>query len=107
MRIDDRRLFPYPVLTARRDDYKTCKFTAELKPSFEAADNLILDVDFSTDCAEIKNLIAEGDAEYLLHVECPATIERLYLVAFIVLRRDVKNFSCKDWNEDFDWLSFE
>lgn len=28
-------------------------------------------------------------------------------MAFIVLRRDVKNFFCDDWNEDFDGLTFD
>ena len=32
--------------------------------------------------------------------------DKLYFVGFIVLRRDVKNFSCNDWNDDFDGLSF-
>lgn len=128
MRIEDRRLFTYPVLAAGRDDYKTCKFSAELKSSVDAANNLVFDVKFSTNCAEIRRLIANGDAEYFLHMECPTTIyrngfgravenfsckipmslvkEKLYLAAFITLRRDIENFSCKDWNEDFGGLTF-
>ncbi len=129
MKIDDRRLFTYPVLAEGRDDYKSCKFSAEMKVSSGDANNFVLEINFSTDCAELKKLIEGGDAEYLLHVECPATIyreietrslenfscniplslikEKLYPAIFIVLRRDIKNFSCKDWNEDFDWLSFD
>ena len=128
MKINADRLFPYPMLAEGRDDYKTCKFDAKIKPSYDAADNLILESNFSTDCAEIKNLIADGSAEYLLHVECPATIYRetfnqsrenflckvplnrvkknLDCVALIVLRKDVENFSCRDWNDDFTWLTF-
>lgn len=128
MQIKDDRLFTYPVLAEGRDDYKTCKFSAEMKRSPDA-NNLVLEITFSTDCAEIKKLIADGDAEYLLHVECPTTLyresfnrssenlsckiplsllkENVYCVAFIVLRRDIKNFRCKDWNADFEWLSFD
>lgn len=130
MKIEARRLFTYPVLAEGRDDYKTCKFFAKAQPhpTADAANNLIFDVDLSTDCAEINQLISSGDAEYLFHVECPTTIyreifnhavgkfscriplsfvkDKLYFVGFIVLRRDVKNFSCNDWNEDFDGLSF-
>lgn len=130
MKIEPRRLFTYPVLAEGRDDYKTSKFFAKVTPQpvVDAAGNLVFDVDLSTDCAELNRLIATGDAEYLLHVECPATIYRkvfnhavgnftckiplslvkdtLYLVAFIVLRRAV-NFSCDDWNDDFDGLSFD
>ena len=129
MKIKDSRLFTYPVLAEGRDDYKTCKFAAKVENSTDAANNLVFDVDLSTDCAEINRLIATGDAEYLFHVECPTTIyreifthvvgdfsckipssfvkDKLYRVAFIVLRRDVKNFSCDDWNDDFDGLSFD
>ena len=128
MQIKDDRLFTYPVLAEGRDDYRTCKFSAEMKHSNET-NNLVLEINFSTDCAEIKELIANGDAEYLLHVECPTTIyrasfnrsfenlsckiplsllkETVYCVAFIVLCRDIKNFRCKDWNADFEWLSFD
>lgn len=132
MKIENRRLFTYPVLSSDgRDDYKTCKFFAEAKPNTtaDAAGNLIFDVKLSTDCAEINRLIATGDAEYLFHVECPTTIyrkifthavgefvckiplrdvkDKLYSAGFIVLRRDVKNFSCADWNDDFDGLTFD
>ena len=130
MKIEARRLFTYPVLAEERDDYKTCKFTAAAKYSYDtdAAGNLIFEVNLSTDCAEINRLLAGGDAEYLFHVECPATIyrqafthsvgefvckiplshvkEKIYRATFIVLRRD-KNFFCRDWNDDFDGLSFD
>ena len=128
MKIDNRRLFTYPVLADGRDDYKTCKFTADVASSFDAANNLRLEVSCQTNCAEINRLIANGDAEYLLHVECPSTFYRgvtarsaknfsctiplacvkkeLDITAFVVLRRDVKNFFCDDWNEDFSGLTF-
>ena len=131
MKIEPRRLFTYPVLAEERDDYKACKFfaKAESQPTADAAGNLIFDVNLSTDCAEINRLIAGGNAEYLFHVECPATIyrqifthavgnftckiplslvkDKLYLAAFIVLRHDMKDFFCDDWNDDFDGLSFD
>lgn len=129
MKIDNRRLYTYPVLADGRDDYKTCKFIADVAPSFDEANNLRLEIFCQTDCAEINRLIASGDAEYLLHVECPSTIYRevtarsvenfsctipldcvkkeLDLTVFVVLRRDVKNFFCDDWNEDFSGLNFK
>lgn len=129
MKIEAHRLFTYPVLAEGRDDYKTCKFSAEMKPSVDAAGNLIFVVNLSTDCAEINRLLAGGDAEYLFHAECPTTIyrqafthsvgeflckislssvkEKIYRAAFIVLRRDIKNFFCRDWNDDFNGLSFD
>ena len=128
MKLDNRRLYTYPVLADGRDDYKTCKFIADVAPSFDAANNLRLEIFCQTDCEEINRLIASGDAEYLLHVECPSTIYRevttrsvenfsctipldfvkkeVDITAFVVLRRDVKNFFCDDWNEDFSGLDF-
>ena len=76
MKIDDRRLFTYPVLAAGRDDYKTCNFSAEMKISSDDANNFVLEINFSTDCAEINRLIEGGEAKYLLHIECPATLYR-------------------------------
>ena len=128
MKIENSRLFTYPVLAAGRDDYKTCQFSADIKISSDTTDNLIFEFSCSTDCAEIKQLIENGDAEYLLHVECPTTAYReiftrslenfsckvprnnvkkeLYFVAMIVLRRDVKNFQCTGLNEDFGGINF-
>ncbi len=70
MKIENRRLFTYPVLSSDgRDDYKTCKFFAEAKPhtNADAAGNLIFDVNLSTDCAEISRLIANETAEFGFH----------------------------------------
>ena len=128
MKIDNRRLFTYPVLAEERNDYKTCAFLAEMKVSSDAANNIVLDFDFVTDCAEIKNLIGKGDAEYLFHAECAATIYRetfrssvekfsckiprdrvkkeINCVALIVSRRDIENFQCGDWSEDFGEINF-
>lgn len=128
MKIDNRRLFTYPVLAEERNDYKTCRFTAELGISSDVASNIVFNFNFSTDCAEIKNLIIKGDAEYLFHLECPATIYRevfrssienfsckiprdrvkkeINCVGMIMLRRDIKNFQCADWNEDFGGINF-
>ena len=128
MQIDFRRLYTHPVLAAGRDDYKTCTFAAQIKHLIIAG-NLILNVTFRTDCAEMERLIAEGDATYILHAECAATIcreiftsaaenftctiptdrikQHLDCMAFIALTRDVENFSCADWNDDFKGLTFD
>ena len=128
MKIDINRLYTYPVLADGRDDYKTCTFTADVTLSFDTNDNLILNVNFSTNCAEINRLIASGDAEYLLHVEsslafyretftssaekfsCAIKLARLKknldCLALIVLKKNVNGFFCNDWNEDFSGLDF-
>ena len=90
MKIELRRLFTYPVLAEGRDDYRTCKFFAEAQPSTDAdtTGNLIFAVKLSTDCAALNRLIARGDAEFLFHVECPATIYRQ------VFKHSVGEFFC-------------
>ena len=128
MKIDDRRIFTYPVLADGREDYKTCSFLAEMKNSFDPANNIVIELNFLTDCAEINNAVDRGDAEYIFHVECPATLYReifssnsnvfsckiprdsvkkeINCAAMIVLRRDIKNFFCADWSEDFGKINF-
>ena len=129
MKIDSNRLYTHPVLADGRDDYKTCTFAVERNFFVDAGDNLVMDVKLSTDCAEIQTLIRFGKAKYLLHAECPSTLYRetfgrivenfsctiplnrvkakLNCVAFVVAAADIKNFSCADWNADFDGLTFD
>lgn len=128
MQINIRRLYTHPVLAEGRDDYKTCTFAAQIEHLIIAG-NLILNVTFRTDCTEMERLIAEGDATYILHAECAATICReiftsaaenftctiptdrlknhVDCMAIIALTRDVENFSCADWNDDFNGLTFD
>lgn len=128
MKIEERRLFTYPVLAKERDDYKTCRFSAEMEFSTDAAGNLVFDVKLSTNCAEINRLIASGYAEYILHAESPTTMyreifrrgignfsckiplsfvkDKLYLITLIVLCDNIQDFFCDDWNEDFYGMSF-
>lgn len=128
MKISVDRLYTHPVLADGRDDYKNCTFDAKLTPSSDAAGNLILGANFSTNCAALKTLIERGVAEYILHVECPLTCYRkifssadenflcriprdgvkknLECLALIVLAEDCE-LSCDDWNEDFARLSFK
>ena len=127
MKIDARRLYTYPILSDGRDDYETCKFSAAINCDFNA-NSLLLNVNFSTDCADLKRLIGAGKAKYLLHVECPLTLYReifssaaenfscniplncvkrnLDCLAMIVLVEDTENFYCADWNSDFEQINF-
>ncbi len=65
-------LTPYPVLCAFSDDYKDSRFDASIR--FTASANKIRgDIVFSLDNPEIKGLIKQGKAVYLVHVESPLT----------------------------------
>ena len=66
MKITFEKPYTYPILAEDRDDYETCIF--EARRNFEkTAAALKLNFEFETDCAEIKKLIADGKAEYLVH----------------------------------------
>lgn len=79
MKIDNRRLFTYPVLAEDRSDYKTCEFSCEMKISSDAANNIVLNFNLSTDCAEIKNLISKGDALDTLKNSLPQIFEKYFV----------------------------
>ena len=51
-------------------------------------------------------MFARAVGEFVCKIPSNLVKDKIYLAAFIVLRRD-KNFFCGDWNEDFDGLSFD
>lgn len=128
MKINLDRLYTHPVLADERDDYKTCKFSVERNLLYDTAGSIILEMNCSTNCTEIQQLVRSGKAQYLLHVECPTTLYRrieksnlekfsvtiklddvknkIYCVAFIVLNEAVEDFSCADWHDDFAGITF-
>ena len=127
MKMTTDKPFTYPVLSEGRDDYKTHKFNAEVQLK-QNISSLNLSFEFKTDCEEINKQIANDRAEYLIHLECPTTFFRktltsaapeistqinlsrikksLEIVAFIVAKRNFKDFFCEDWNDDFEGLKF-
>lgn len=128
MKINLDRVYTHPVLAEERNDYETCRFSVDRKFNCDTAGNIVLEMNCSTDCPEIQELIRNGKSQYILHAECPATLYRriessrlenfsvninlddvknkIYCVAFIVLSEDVENFSCGDWHEDFKGITF-
>ena len=80
-------------------------------------------------CQELEKMILNGQAEYVIHLECTTTayrevlysvsnyIEheipigrvngRLEAVAFIILKKRVTNFYSEDWVEDFNGVTFD
>ena len=65
-------LTPYPILCAFNDDYRDSRFTADIHCS-HSLDKIKIDVHFQLDNAELQQLIKEGKAFYLVHVESPQT----------------------------------
>jgi len=117
------RLFPYPVLCGDTDDYiKSTEFALEPKFS-ESIHELRFSYDFLLNCDSIETLLRKGAAEFVLHIECSATAFRIALksgvphieyrlpksrvsgevslVAMIVAKMDIKNYTSNELNEDY------
>lgn len=123
------RLFTYPVLSDEKDDYKESVFVVDYEHAMEGVNSLKLSFDIAMNCQEIEKLILSGLAEYVVHLECSTTAYREVLrsvskhiehtvsigkingsldaVAFVILKRNVSNFSCADWVEDYDGIKFD
>ncbi len=119
------KCYPYPVLAYYSDDYISSSFDAainvehagyDVKISFEAALN----------CNGLSELISNGKAQYIYHLECSQTgyrdvvtgnktivIDRkricgeLHICPFIVAVTNIDGYSSKDFHEDYAGLSFD
>ena len=117
------RLFPYPVLCMENDDYENCGFNIRIKQT-EKLKDIALQFDVDLDNKELLQLVREGKAEYLVHVECSNTSFRkvvrnagnsftyripkakvkkeVYLVGMVVAKQTITNFYSSNFNEDYD-----
>lgn len=122
------RLFTHPVLSDEKDDYKESIFNVDYEQVMQGVNSLKLTFDIAMNCRELEQLILNGQAEYVIHLECPTTayrevlnsvskhidhvlqIERvngtLYAVAFVILKKNISGFTCLDWVEDFSDTTF-
>ena len=66
------RLFPYPVLCLENDDYIDCEFRV-LTNQIEELKDIVLQFKIELDNKDLLDLIRDGKAEYLIHVECSNT----------------------------------
>ena len=123
------RLFTYPVLSDEKDDYKESRFDVCYEQSMQGVNSLLLSFDIEMNCHELNELILNGQAEYVIHLECTTTAYREVLhsvskhiehvipisrvngsldaVAFIILKKSVTKFFCRDWVDDFYGMIFD
>lgn len=121
------KLYPHPVLWNKLDDYNTSKFDCDIKLQREIK-KFILDVEFTLNNKQLNEMIDKNLAEYVLHIESPATSYRILeksvskvmkitlnderllgkisLCPFIVAKQDLTNYSNEDWNEDYKETTF-
>ena len=122
------RLYPYPVLWDKNDDYKKpSKFLAEVEAK-ENFKNIKLKINFLLKDKEIERLIKENKAEYVVHIEATSTyfrelistreaeinydlkdndiLGRLQMSFFILAKEDILDYKNSNFNEDYSGESF-
>lgn len=121
------RLYPYPVLWKNNDDYINSSFDCDIdiKRSFEV---VTIQVKFKLKNKLIDELIENGRAEYLVHIESPATSYRLIktsaqkeiyfdlkdkhllgtisLCPFVVVKEKIENYYNPKFNLDYEGITF-
>ena len=127
MRIKNR-LSPYPILNDYGDDYIESSFSAEFEASAQFSE-ICGHLTFSLCNDDIQELIDNEEAEFVAHIECPATCFRLALSSFeneidfkidatkvtklieirtfIILKKDVKDFTSPHFHPDYNGQKFD
>lgn len=121
------RLYPHPVLWEKNDDFNNSKFDCDVVLNREIK-KFVLDIQFNLDNENFKNLIRKGKAEYIIHIESPASSYRIVhkaqsenikitlldehllgkisLCPFIVAKEDISDYFNDDFNEDYSGVVF-
>lgn len=122
------RLFTYPVLSDEKVDYKKSIFSVDYEQTMQGVSSLKLTFDIAMNCKELEQLIISGQADYVIHLECSTTAYREVLhsvskhvehvipigringsfeaVAFVILKKNITNYTCGDWVDDFSGMAF-
>ncbi len=70
------RLFAYPVLSDEKADYKESIFNVDFEQRMQGVNSLQLSFDIAMNCRELQEMILNGQAEYVIHLECTTTAYR-------------------------------
>lgn len=119
--------YPYPVLTPRGDDYVACSFDVEGE-SIKHDSQLELKLNSKLDCASLHELIDQGRATIVLHIECSRSAYRkshelplgahtitissddisgrVSLCPFIVAKQDIADYISTQFNPIYNDMSF-
>ncbi|WP_155628636.1 hypothetical protein [Burkholderia stagnalis] len=121
------RLYPHPVLAWFSDDYRAAMF----QPAFEVSGNKAfykIQLTCRTSSRSLNRLIAEKQAAYAIHIECPATRYRALFTStdqtfeidipvadidgkvevcrLIVASQEINNYASDEFHSDFTGRSF-
>lgn len=121
------RLYPYPVLSDTTDDYVNSSYSMNLEVS-KGIRELCFKISLKLENKQIQQMIYEGLAEYVIHIECSYTAYRTVIktddttieksipdhklngtvavCAFIVAKTSLPAYYNSCFNEDYDGMSF-
>ena len=121
------KLYPYPVLAAGTDDFVNSSFSFETTVS-RGIREIKFTFAMKLSNEEILVMLEQGEAEYLIHIECPVTGYRVIvksdtsffkksisekklngrvsICAFIVAKRDIPAYINKDFNAEYEGIAF-
>lgn len=121
------RLYPYPVLSDTTSDYINSSFNMDLQAT-KGMREICFFISLKLINNEIEQLIADGFAEYVIHIECPYTSYRTVIktdeyeikknipehqlngkvtvCAFIIAKKTISEYYNSAFNEDYDGMSF-
>lgn len=121
------KLYPHPVLWNANDDYMQSTFDCIMNQQREVK-KFSINLKFELDDVELKKLIENGMAEYLIHVEAPLSsyrvvktsknsefniilkdenvIGKVNLCPFLIAKNDIQNYKNKNFNQDYENIKF-
>ena len=121
------RLTPYPILDNKGDDYIDSSFDVDydVKTQFTEVKGKLK---FKLNNADIQDLVDNGRAEFIAHIECPSTCYRqieatfgdeielridanklaktIEIRTFVVLKKDISSFKSSKFHPDYERQSF-
>ena len=121
------RLYPYPVLSDMTNDYINSSFGMNLEVN-QGMKEICFSISLCLENEEIKQLIADDFAEYVIHIECSYTAYRtviktneteikkiipehklngkVAICAFVVAKKEIPKYYNNLFNEDYGNMSF-
>lgn len=122
MKFDKYKAFPYPVLRPESDDYKDGEFQASVEFSI-TNNNIKVSIGYALSVDEIKEEIANGNAEYVCMISCRDTYFQQIVSSrdknaeanfdigafrgevkvnpYVVVKKDINSFAAADINSEF------
>lgn len=127
MQIRDKRFYTYPVIGSQFNSYATSSFSNDVTESVSGSDLYLL-FEAKTDNQEINDLVSEGKAVFVHHIECSKTCYRkafttkepnfehhinikdvngkISISSFIIANIDLERYTNSDFSDDYKGFSF-